>query len=137
MLFALAIELEQFGMSPERVASTVQALGLQVDKETIREAFYEAATRLGGDQAPVLVYFVPESLSDVTKGPGIATDLAASTVGWTDTVGPVGEVLADTQLTRIALINVSALAAELAAKLDLPSSQFRDELIAWANGEDV
>jgi hypothetical protein len=137
-LLALALELEQFGMSPERVAAVIGSLEVSDEEGTLRYALYEAADRVGTDRPAILLWFVPESLSDATRAADHKYDLSAATCSWCE-AGALPENLFEqsSAVWRIAVINLSGLIQGLAEHLGCGEpTEYVDALMAWANDEE-
>jgi len=134
VLFALALDLEQFGMPPERIQLLFGTVGMDVEVTTLREAFYEVASRIGTDKGPTLLWFVPEALSDSTRDP--IFDTSAHTVEWGECI-PQNYLAAGSTRSRLAIINLSVLVSSLMEQLGGEPDAYVSALIAWANGEEA
>lgn len=142
LLFGLALELEQFGMTPEHVAEAIAALGTGPEMGTLREAVYEAASRAGLDRPAVLLWFAPEALRDATRNVARAQrlnipDLALMTISWSEASQiPAGFLSTQDGFQRLAIVNLSALIHCLVEALGGDPAEYSHALIAWANDEE-
>lgn len=134
-LFGLALELEQYGMTPETIAEMIEG-----NLTELREAVRTVASRHGSASEAVIIWFIPDALgSSIADGRSIA----AATFAWCNASGLAEQIapwlLPAGPVARLAIVNLSALAGQIIDGLASGAEQapFFAELAAWADEREA
>lgn len=133
--FALALELEQTGLSPEQIATAFSGpLGRARSLLDLRPAIAAAIERLGTRRPAIMLWFTPEALRETTRDAS-HPNLAWASVTWAD-IEEISQdqFLASAASTRVSAINLCSLIAGLSANL---GSDFVAATAAWASEQEA
>lgn len=144
VLFAVAIELEQYGMTPEKIASAFNFQGMDKKMQKLRTAIANAAKNPGTGANAIILWFAPNSLSEATSDSQDG-DLATVTFNWTrmsevERMALVRMSLgSEPAFRRFAAFNLSAVVADVVALLaaDTSIEACLAQLHDWATAEDL